>query len=222
MRHFAHHSEENYLKALYKLSSKQVKKVNNIALAKSLDLNPATVLEMVRKLEKRNDIEIKADKSISLTEKGKKRALLTIRKHRLWEVFLVDKLAYKWSEVHDLAEQLEHIESDDLINRLEAFLDYPSFDPHGDPIPDRKGKIRYATSMPLLECQPGKAYEVLGLAETNDPFLNLLNKLHIQLGTKLKLIEHNSFDNSLLVSIQKKEIILSEKIASNILVGAPN
>jgi DtxR family Mn-dependent transcriptional regulator len=222
MRHFANHSEENYLKALYKLSSKQVKKVNNIALAKSLDLNPATVLEMVRKLEKRNDIEIKADKSIALTEKGTKRALLTIRKHRLWEVFLVEKLAYKWSEVHDLAEQLEHIESDDLINRLEAFLEFPSFDPHGDPIPDKKGKIRYATSMPLLECQPGKTYEVLGLAETNDPFLNLLNKLHIQLGTKLKLIEHNSFDSSLLVTIQKKEIMLSEKIASNILVGAPD
>ena len=221
MRHFAHHSEENYLKALYKLSSKQVKKVNNIALAKLLDLNPATVLEMVRKLEKRNDIEIKADKSISLTEKGTKRALLTIRKHRLWEVFLVEKLAYKWSEVHDLAEQLEHIESDDLINRLEAFLDFPSFDPHGDPIPDKKGKIKYASYMPLLECQPGKIYIILGLAESNDPFLNLLNKLHIQLGTKLKLVEHNSFDNSLLVTIQKKEVMLSEKIASNLLVGAP-
>src|SRR5687767_6214062 len=99
MRHFAHHSEENYLKALYKLSSKQVKKVNNIALAKSLSLNPATVLEMVRKLAKQNDIEIKADKTIQLTEKGQKRALLTIRKHRLWEVFLVEKLHYKWSEV---------------------------------------------------------------------------------------------------------------------------
>src|SRR5215217_705835 len=102
MRHFASHSEENYLKALYKLSSKQVKKVNNIALSKSLDLNPATVLEMVRKLAKLNDIEIQPDKTIVLTEKGKKRALLTIRKHRLWEVFLVDKLSYQWSEVHEL------------------------------------------------------------------------------------------------------------------------
>ncbi|HYH15224.1 MAG TPA: metal-dependent transcriptional regulator, partial [Flavisolibacter sp.] len=201
MRHFAHHSEENYLKALYKLSSKQVKKVNNIALAKSLNLNPATVLEMVRKLAKRNDIEVKTDKSIELTEKGQKRALLTIRKHRIWEVFLVEKLGYKWSEVHDLAEQLEHIESDDLINRLEVFLEFPAFDPHGDPIPDKKGKIKYTNAIPLSDGQIGKTYEIIRLAETDDQFLKLLNKLHIQLSTKVKLIEQNSFDNSLLVSI---------------------
>jgi DtxR family transcriptional regulator, Mn-dependent transcriptional regulator len=219
MRHFEHHSEENYLKALYKLSSKQVKKVNNIALAKALNLNPATVLEMVRKLAKRNDIEIKADKSIELTEKGKKKALLTIRKHRLWEVFLVEKMGYGWNEVHDLAEQLEHIESDDLINRLEAFLEFPSFDPHGDPIPDKKGKIKYTHTIPLSEGEVGKTYEIIRLAETDDQFLKLLSKLHIQLKTKVKLLEYNSFDNSLLVSIQKKEVILSEKIASNLLVS---
>lgn len=219
MRHFEHHSEENYLKALYKLSSKQVKKVNNIALAKALNLNPATVLEMVRKLAKRNDIEVKADKSIDLTEKGKKKALLTIRKHRLWEVFLVEKLGYKWNEVHDLAEQLEHVESDDLINRLEAFLEFPTFDPHGDPIPDKKGKIKYASSLPLSNGEAGKTYEIIRLAETDDQFLKLLSKLHIQLKTKVKLLEHNTFDNSLLVSIQKKEVILSEKIASNLLVS---
>jgi DtxR family Mn-dependent transcriptional regulator len=220
MRHFASHSEENYLKALYKLSSKQVKKVNNIALAKSLDLNPATVLEMVRKLSKLNDIEVLPDKSIALTEKGKKRALLTIRKHRLWEVFLVEKLQYQWSEVHELAEQLEHIESDDLINRLEAFLNFPAFDPHGDPIPDKKGKIKYEVALPISEGQIDKTYEVTRLAETNDQFLKLLNKLHIQIGTKIKLLDHNTFDNSFLVSIQKKEVMLSEKIASNILVSS--
>ncbi|ANE52870.1 metal-dependent transcriptional regulator [Flavisolibacter tropicus] len=219
MRHFEHHSEENYLKALYKLSSKQVKKVNNIALAKTLDLNPATVLEMVRKLASRNDIEVHADKSIALTEKGKKKALLTIRKHRLWEVFLVEKLNYQWNEVHDLAEQLEHIESDDLINRLEAFLEFPSFDPHGDPIPDKKGKIKYSAAIPLSEGQIGKMYEIIRLDDTDDQFLKLLSKLQIQLKTKVKLLEQNSFDNSLLVSIQKKEVILSEKIATNLLVS---
>jgi DtxR family Mn-dependent transcriptional regulator len=219
MRHFEHHSEENYLKALYKLSGKQLKKVNNIALAKTLGLNPATVLEMVRKLAKRNDIEVNADKSIVLTEKGKKRALLTIRKHRLWEVFLVEKLAYQWNEVHDLAEQLEHIDSEDLINRLEAFLEFPAFDPHGDPIPDKKGKIKYTESIPLSEGVAGKTYEIIRLAETNDQFLKLLDKLHIQLKTKVKLLEQNTFDNSLLVSIQKREVILSEKIASNLLVS---
>jgi DtxR family transcriptional regulator, Mn-dependent transcriptional regulator len=219
MRHFEHHSEENYLKALYKLSSKHVKKVNNIALAKTLDLNPATVLEMVRKLATRNYIEVHADKSIALTEKGKKKALLTIRKHRLWEVFLVEKLNYQWNEVHDLAEQLEHIESDDLINRLEAFLQFPSFDPHGDPIPDKKGKIKYSSAIPLSEGQAGKTYEIIRLADTDDQFLRLLSKLQIQLKTKVKLLEQNTFDNSLLVAIQKKEVILSEKIATNLLVS---
>ena len=121
MQHFAHHSEENYLKTLYKLEEKAGSKVNNIALAKALDLNPATVLEMVRKLVNKKLAEIQTGKIIRLTERGRKKALHIIRRHRLWEVFLVDKLKYKWNEVHDLAELLEHIESDELIKRLEAF-----------------------------------------------------------------------------------------------------
>ena len=133
MAHFISQSEENYLKTLYKLTNKKTRKVNNIALAKALDLNPATVLEMIRKLSLRNLVRTLPDKTIELTETGRKTALLTIRKHRLWEVFLVDKLNYKWNEVHDLAEQLEHIQSDDLIDRLEKHLGYPAVDPHGDP-----------------------------------------------------------------------------------------
>ena len=135
MSHFAHQSEENYLKTLYKLNNKQVKKLNNITLAKTLELNPATVLEMVRKLAKKNLLEIQPDKSLHLTEKGKKKALLTIRKHRLWEVFLVEKLHYKWNEVHELAEQLEHIESPNLIDRLEVYL--------GDSFPSIRTEIPY-------------------------------------------------------------------------------
>ncbi|HEX6333230.1 MAG TPA: metal-dependent transcriptional regulator, partial [Flavisolibacter sp.] len=119
MPHFTHHSEENYLKTLFKLGSSEVRKVNNIALSKALELNPATVLEMVRKLTTKGLVEVRADKSIQLTDKGRKKALQTIRKHRLWEVFLVEKLQYRWNEVHDLAEQLEHVESPNLIDRLE-------------------------------------------------------------------------------------------------------
>src|SRR5687767_12941450 len=111
MQHFAHHSEENYLKTLHKLENATVKKVNNTALARALDLNPATVLEMIRKLIKLRMVKMSADKTIGLTERGRKKALQVIRRHRLWEVFLVSKLNYKWNEVHDLAEQLEHIES---------------------------------------------------------------------------------------------------------------
>src|SRR5689334_21879493 len=106
MAHFTHHSEENYLKTLFALGNREIKKLNNTALSKALGLNPATVLEMVRKLALKNLVTIGPDKSLSLTEKGKKRAILTIRKHRLWEVFLVEKLQYKWNEVHELAEQL--------------------------------------------------------------------------------------------------------------------
>src|SRR5215207_8289290 len=163
MPHFTHHSEENYLKKLFSLSNREIKKVNNIALANALGLNPATVLEMVRKLAKKGLVEMHADKSIGLTEKGKKKALLTIRKHRLWEVFLVEKMNYKWNEVHELAEQLEHIESTDLVDRLDSFLGNPSFDPHGDPIPDKNGKIKTNLSVPLSDCVAGRSYTVINL-----------------------------------------------------------
>jgi DtxR family transcriptional regulator, Mn-dependent transcriptional regulator len=218
MPHFAHHSEENYLKTLFKLGNKQVKKVNNVALSKELGLNPATVLEMVRKLSQKSLVQLASDKTIQLTDKGKKRALLTIRKHRLWEVFLVDKLQYKWNEVHELAEQLEHIESADMIDRLEAFLGYPPFDPHGDPIPDKNGKLKPNASVPLSSGQKGKTYVVMNLAETEDQFLNYLSKLNIKPGTKIKITDINEYDASLSVLISKKEIQLTDKVAKNILV----
>lgn len=218
MAHFTHHSEENYLKTLYKLNTKQVKKVNNIALAKELGLNPATVLEMVRKLASRKLVKVLGDKSIQLTDTGKKTALLIIRKHRLWEVFLTEKLKYAWNEVHELAEQLEHVESEDMIDRLEAFLDYPAFDPHGDPIPDRNGNIKSKTSASLATAVKSKNYIVVSLADTSDSFLDYLGKLNIKPGTKLRLVEHNQYDNSSTIIIQKKLVHLSEKAAKNILV----
>ena len=204
MAHFTHHSEENYLKTLFKLGHRQVKKVNNIALAKELGLNPATVLEMVRKLASKKLVKVLADKTIHLTDTGKKKALIIIRKHRLWEVFLTEKLKYGWNEVHALAEQLEHVESEDMIDRLEAFLDYPAFDPHGDPIPDRHGNIKAKTSVPLTNAVKGKNYIVVNLADTGDSFLDYLGKLNIKPGTKLKLEQHNQYDNSSTIIVQKK------------------
>lgn len=218
MSHFEHYAEENYLKMLYKLSSKDLKKVNNTALSKALELNPATVLEMVRKLKEKKLVVTSADKSIQLTEKGKKKALLIIRKHRLWEVFLVEKLQFKWNEVHMLAEQLEHIASDDMIDRLESFLGHPGFDPHGDPIPDKNGKIKINQSTPLVNCPVGKTVKVVSFAETNDAFLDYLEKLDIKPGIKIKLIDILEYDHSLSVIIQKKTVQLSEKVARNILV----
>lgn len=218
MAHFTHHSEENYLKTLYKLGSREVKKLNNIALARELELNPATVLEMVRKLAARKLVKILPDKTIHLTENGRKRALLIIRKHRLWEVFLTEKLKYNWNEVHVLAEQLEHVESEDMVDRLEAFLGYPAYDPHGDPIPDKNGNIKLNTSIPLTSAVKGKNYIVTNLADTGDSFLNYLGKLNIKPGTKFKLIEHSDYDNSSTIQVNKKNVQLSEKAARNILV----
>lgn len=218
MGHFIHLSEENYLKTLYKLTFKQVKKVNNIALAKELGLNPATVLEMVRKLASKKLVKVSGDKTIQLTESGKKNALLIIRKHRLWEVFLTEKLKYGWNEVHELAEQLEHVESEDMIDRLEAFLEYPAFDPHGDPIPDRNGNIKSKTSVSLATAVQGKNYIVINLADTSDSFLDYLGRLDIKPASKFRLVEHNQYDNSSTIMIQKKVISLSEKVAKNILV----
>ena len=218
MAHFSHHSEENYLKTLFKLESKGDAKVNNVALAKALGLNPATVLEMVRKLASRKLLHVQKDKSIQLTDKGKKEALLTVRRHRLWEVFLVEKLNYNWDQVHELAEQLEHIEAKDLSERLEVFLNHPSFDPHGDPIPDKNGKIRNRTSIPLASCVAGHSYTVINLADTSDAFLEYLGKMNIKPGTKIRLKERQGYDHSSLVEINKKIYHLSEKAAGNIMV----
>jgi DtxR family Mn-dependent transcriptional regulator len=218
MSHFGHQFEENYLKELYKLSQKDVKKVNNTALSKAMALNPATVLEMVRKLGEKGLVELLPDKSIRLTEEGKKKGLLIIRKHRLWEVFLVSRLQYKWNEVHDLAEQLEHVGSEDLINRLEEFLGFPAFDPHGDPIPDRTGKLKKNTAIPLSQGAKNKNYRVVSFGDTADSFLDYLSRLQIVPGTKLKITDHLEYDGSYSLSIEQKTIQISDKVASNILV----
>ena len=219
MQHFAHHSEENYLKTLYKLEVSQVKKVNNIALSKSLDLNPATVLEAVRKLSAKKLVETLPDKTIQLTEKGRKKALSIVRKHRLWEVFLVDKLAYKWNEVHELAEQLEHIESDDLIKRLDAFLGYPAVDPHGDPIPDENGKLKKMKTQPLTAAPLKKRVTIIALGNSSDEFLRYLDKIGITIGDTVEVSEIEDFDKSLTVLHKKSSFSLSNEAASNLLVA---
>lgn len=219
MQHFAHHSEENYLKTLYKLENGQVKKVNNVALSKSLDLNPATVLEAVRKLNAKKLVETLPDKTIVLTEKGRKKALSIVRRHRLWEVFLVDKLAYKWNEVHELAEQLEHIESDDLIKRLDAFLGYPAVDPHGDPIPDENGKLKKIKTQPLTDAPLNKKLSIVALGNSSDAFLKYLDKVGLAIGDIVKVAEIEKFDKSVILLHKKSSITLSNEAASNILVA---
>jgi DtxR family Mn-dependent transcriptional regulator len=218
MQHFANHSEENYLKTLYKLEDKHANKVNNIALAKALDLNPATVLEMVRKLSTRLFVEILPDKTIRLTDKGKKKALSIVRKHRLWEVFLVDKLNYKWNEVHDLAEQLEHIESNDLILRLESFLGHPTVDPHGDPIPDENGRLKKIKTQPLTSAPLKKKLKLMALGNSSDEFLRYLDKIGLTIGDTVEITEVEEFDRSVTLLHRKSALKLSHEAASHLLV----
>jgi DtxR family Mn-dependent transcriptional regulator len=218
MQHFANHSEENYLKTLYTLENKQIKKVNNIALSKALELNPATVLEMVRKLSEKNLVEVLADKTIQLTEKGRKKALLIVRRHRIWEVFLVEKLNYEWNEVHDLAEQLEHIESDDLVKRLEEFLNFPSVDPHGDPIPDENGKVKKLKTQPLTSAPLKKKVTIAGVTNSSNEFLKYLDKVGLSIGNVLEVSEIEAFDKSITVIHKKNPINLSNEVAKNLLI----
>jgi len=219
MQHFTHHSEENYLKTLYKLENRQEKKVNNVALSKALNLNPATVLEMVRKMSERKLMEVLADKTIHLTEKGRKKALQIIRKHRLWEVFLVDKLNYKWNEVHDLAEQLEHIESDDLVKRLEIFLGFPAVDPHGDPIPDKNGIMKKLKAQALTEAPLKKKLTIIALGNSSDEFLIYLDKMGLAIGDTLTISDVEDFDKSLTIFHKKRSLTLSKEVAAGLLVA---
>jgi DtxR family Mn-dependent transcriptional regulator len=218
MQHFTHHSEENYLKTLFQLEEGAVKKVNNVALSKALGLNPATVLEMVRKMKERELVVLLPGKTLQLTETGKKRALQIIRRHRLWEVFLVKKLGYKWNEVHDLAEQLEHIESNEMVKRLEAYLEYPSVDPHGDPIPDETGKVKKPKTQALSSAPLKKKATVISLADSSNEFLQYMDKVGISIGDSLEVLEVEAFDGSMTLQLGKTRVTVSQEAASNILV----
>jgi DtxR family Mn-dependent transcriptional regulator len=217
MQHFSHTSEENYLKALYKLEQ-QPGKLNNASLATTMGLNPASVLQMVRKLGERKLVTVLKDKSIQLTEAGRRKAIQIIRRHRLWEVFLVEKLGYKWNEVHDIAEQLEHIESDQLVNRLDEFLGFPGVDPHGDPIPDESGRIKTMRTQPLSEAPLKKKLVLVSLADSSDSFLQYMDKVGLSIGDAVEVFEIEDFDGSVTVQHKKSLIVLSSEAARNVLV----
>ena len=155
---------------------------------------------------------------VSLTKIGQKIAVEIVRKHRLWEVFLLNKLNYNWDEVHELAEQLEHIKSDTLTDKLEAFLEFPTHDPHGDPIPDKEGNIEHHKDTMLSSVETEKSCVVIGIKDSSDPFLKFLDKLQIQLGSTLKVISKEPFDNSMLVKTESASISISNQISKNIFV----
>jgi DtxR family Mn-dependent transcriptional regulator len=165
-------------------------------------------------------IEYDKKKGVKLTQQGQKDAIQIVRKHRLWEVFLLQKLGYRWDEIHDIAEELEHIKHHDLADRLEQFLEYPEYDPHGDPIPKANGKMAKSYSASLADGKTGSTYRVAAVRDTSSSFLQYLHKLEINIGTQIKLIEQIAFDQSLVISINNAEpTTVSSKFGENILIS---
>ncbi|MBE7177178.1 MAG: metal-dependent transcriptional regulator [Mucilaginibacter polytrichastri] len=212
-------TEENYLKAIYHLSQDSEKPVNTNSIAGMLDTKAASVTDMLKKLAEKKLIDYVPYQGVNLTSEGIKSALKTVRRHRLWEYFLVEKLKYKWDEVHELAEELEHIPSDTLIDRLEAYLDYPKLDPHGDPIPDKEGRIRSRGLVPLSSLKSGQNGVISGVSEHSPSFLQYLDKTKLILGRKIKVDDIMDYDGSMRLSGDAFDTIsISRDVAKNILI----
>lgn len=212
------HSEENYLKEIFHLSLDSDKEVNTNAIAHRMDSKASSVTDMLRKLAEKELVNYVKYQGVSLTEKGREAAMMIVRKHRLWEVFLVEKLGFSWDEVHDIAEQLEHIKSAKLIDKLDVFLGYPKEDPHGDPIPDRQGNFYVQNKVLLSEVYVGSAVILVGVKDSSKDFLQYLDKQSLSLGTDIRVLHKEKFDNSVQIEISSGERILSDKTASNLYV----
>lgn len=212
-------AEENYLKAIFKLSEKTEGSISTNSIAMEMKTAAASVTDMVKRLAKNGFIKYEPYRGVRLSPKGDKIARNLIRKHRIWEVFLFDKLNFTWAEVHDLAEHLEHIQSDELINRLEHLLDYPKFDPHGDPIPDKDGKFAEREQKPLSELAIGESGVIVGVREHSKPFLSYLEQFGLVLGTEVTLLEVYDFDSSIKIMInQSQEHTITQKVGNNLFV----
>lgn len=211
-------TEENYLKAIYTLSSGQGAIITTNAIADLISTKAASVTDMVKKLAEKKLVKHEKYKGVALTEKGKRVAIETVRKHRLWEFFLCDKLHFGWDEVHEIAEQLEHINSQLLTDRLDAFLNYPTHDPHGDPIPTKDGEIRNSSFVILANAKLNQTLTMAGVVNHSSVFLQHLNKLNLTLGVTIKVIEKNAFDGSIEIILNNKQLQLSSEVALNILV----
>lgn len=211
-------SEENYLKTIYHLTTVLNVEVSTNAIAEKMETKASSVTDMLKKLSEKELVNYKKYQGVSLTENGKLAAKMIVRKHRLWEVFLVEKLDFSWDEVHDIAEQLEHIKSEKLINKLDDFLGNPTEDPHGDPIPDASGKIIKIEKMLLSELYENQSALCVGVKDTSSEFLQYLDKQKIALGSRIEFIAKEAFDSSLKIKVNSREFTISSKIASNLFV----
>ena len=215
-------SKENYIKAVFHLQQEQQAVTTN-ALADALQTKPASVTDMLKKLKTEKLLQYEKYRGVKLTAEGKKVAVQIIRKHRLWEFFLVQKLQFGWEEVHDIAEELEHISSKKLIDRLDAFLDFPQSDPHGDPIPDASGKMPALRQSAVCDMPLNSTGIVNGIGDQSAEMLELLKHKNIQLGTRLEIKRKFEVDGSVEIKIRSQQPVnISQHVAKKLLVSYDN
>ena len=214
------YTEENYLKAIYHLSNHGNNEVNTNAIADALNTKAASVSDMLKKLSTKKVINYEKYYGVRITAEGKKQALHVIRKHRLWEVFLVQKLKFHWDEVHEIAEQLEHIQSPLLIERLDEFLAFPQFDPHGDPIPTADGQFKETVKVSLSEMLANETGSIVAVKESTPAFLQYLDKIGIHLGIPVKILSKEEYDGSMEITINdSRNLHISKEVANNLFVS---
>ncbi len=212
-------AEEKYLKAIFKIAQYRGVPVGTSLIADELATTPASVSDMLKKLSEKSLIDYEKYYGAQLTESGTRVATDLIRKHRLWETFLVEKLHFEWTEIHEIAEQLEHIRSQTLVERLDEFLDHPRFDPHGEPIPDVNGKFTVRQQVLLRDLSQGERGVVIGVQQQRNDFLRFLDEMHIKLGSLLVVKSVYDFDHSLKVIIDERhDAVISQAISKNIYV----
>lgn len=209
-------AEENYLKAIFHLENKTKNGVSTNALAEEMQTKASSATDMIKKLSEKNYVNYKKYQGVTLSAEGKRFAVNIIRKHRLWEVFLVEKLNFSWDEVHDVAEQMEHIKSQKLIDELDAFLGFPTHDPHGDPIPDANGQFKKVEKIRLSQAKVGKSYVCVGVNDSSSDFLKYLDNQKLALGTVIEVVSIEPFDQSVKLRFNGNEMSVSQSVAKNL------
>ncbi len=213
-------TEENYLKALFHLTREtegQTEAGTN-ELADYLEVKPASANDMLKKLKEKEYVSYEKYGKITLTKKGKDIAVEIVRKHRLWETFLYEKMSFTWDEVHEVAEQLEHIKSQKLVEQLERFLDFPEIDPHGDPIPNSKGEIKKIVRKSLSEVGVGRVCKLVAVKDGSVAFLQYVSQLGLGLNSKIRVINRQEFDGSMEIEINNQRFTVSQKFGNNLFV----
>jgi DtxR family transcriptional regulator, Mn-dependent transcriptional regulator len=212
-------TEENYLKALLHLtliSEREEAGTNEIAAY--LGVKPATANDMLKRLKEKKVLKYEKYGKVSLTEKGRVLAIEVLRKHRLWETFLYEKLEFTWDEVHEVAEQLEHIQSHKLVDKLDKFLAYPKYDPHGDVIPNAKGEMSEPFRKTLAEMAPGKTCKMVAVKDNTAPFLQYVVQVGLGINNNIKVLSKQPYDAIMEIEVEGKRSHVSQKFAENILV----